>query len=119
MLPMNSEKLTDLTMWWPSPEALNDLTITDIDNGWQLSAPDDTELASWLNYWDQDEEHQEFFNVEFVSALLSHLERIETHGKNEDLPLGVQCDREQAQENLDRSESQHQSGGNSLPAQAP
>lgn len=85
-------------MWWPSVESLDDLTLTDIDGGWQLSAPDDTELAAWLNYWNQDEEHLKFFNVEFVAALLAHLERTKTHGKDEVLPDGSQGNREQAQD---------------------
>lgn len=81
-----------LEMWWPSVESLDDLTLTEIDGGWQLSAPDDTELAAWLNYWNQDEEHHKFFNVEFVAALLAHLERTEKNGKDEVLPDGKQAD---------------------------
>ena len=46
---------TPLEMWWPSPEAFDDLTVTDAEDGWTFSAPDDTELAGWLAYWNQDE----------------------------------------------------------------
>jgi hypothetical protein len=86
-------------MWWPSPDLLDDLSLTEAEEGWLLSAPNDTELAEWLNYWNQDEEHQKFFNEAFVALLLNHLDRIEDkHGENEVLPDGSQSDREQAQD---------------------
>jgi len=87
--------------WWPSPEAFNDLEVTNIEDGWQLSAPDDTELAEWLSYWGQDEEHHALFQAVFIKALTDHanfvLDDLEQHGKNEVLPNGSQSDREQAQ----------------------
>lgn len=93
---------TTLEMWWPSPEAFEDLTITDIETGGQLSAPDDTELAEWLDYWSQDEEHHEFFQMVFVKALTEHanfvLDSLEQNGENEVLPDGSQSDREQAED---------------------
>ena len=52
---------TPLEMWWHSPEAFEDPTVTDIDTGCQLSAPDDTKLAEGHNYWPQDEEQHAFF----------------------------------------------------------
>jgi hypothetical protein len=94
----------ELEWWWPSPEAFDDLTVTDIEEGWQLSAPDDTELAEWLSYWSQDEEHHALFQKVFVKALTDHAEFVlndlETNGKNEDVPVGGQTDREQAEEHL-------------------
>ena len=87
-----------LTMWWPSPEAFEDLEVTDIETGWQLSAPDGTELAEWLEYWSQDEEHHEFFQKVFVRALTEHanfvLDDLEKNGKAEDLSDGCQTDSE-------------------------
>ena len=67
---------TTLEMWWPSPEAFNDLEVTDIEEGWQLSAPDDTELAEWLNYWSQDDEHHVFFEKAFLEVLINHANSI-------------------------------------------
>ena len=88
--------------WWPSPEAFNDLGVTDIEEGWQLSAPDDTELAEWLSYWSQSEEHHALFQANFLQALTDHahfaLDDLEQHGKNEVLPDGSQSDREQAED---------------------
>jgi len=67
---------TTLEMWWPSPEAFNDLEVTDIEEGWQLSAPDGTELAEWLNYWSQDEEHHVLFEKAFLEVLINHANSI-------------------------------------------
>jgi hypothetical protein len=84
-------------MWWPSPEAFEDLTVTDIDTGWQLSAPDDTELAEWLNYWSQDEEHHAFFEKAFLEVLTNHANFIlDQNGKAEVQPDEQSGDREQA-----------------------
>ena len=88
--------------WWPSPDAFNDLEVTDIEEGWQLSAPDFTELAEWLNYWNQSEEHHALFQTVFVKTLADHanlvLDDLEQHGKNEVIPDGSQSNREQAED---------------------
>ena len=88
----------------PSPESFDDLTVTDTETGWELSAPDDTELAEWLSYWSQDEEHHAFFERTFHSILAYHAETVlsnlETNGKNEDVPVGGHTDPEQAEEHL-------------------
>jgi len=87
MQSTTSQKLSDSSFWWPSLDAFNDLTVTDIDDGWELSAPDDTELAGWLNYWNQDEEHHALFQTVFVRALTKHanfvLNTHEQHGETE------------------------------------
>jgi len=90
--------------WWPSPEAFNDLEVTDIEDGWQLSAPDDTELGEWLGYWSQDEEHHSLFQTVFLKALTDHanlvLNDLETNGKDQVLTDGCESHREQAEEHL-------------------
>ena len=90
--------------WWPSSDAFDDLTVTDTETGWELSAPDDTELSEWLAYWSQDEEHHALFQKVFVKALTDHAEFVlndlETNGKNEDVPVGGHTDPEQAEEHL-------------------
>lgn len=91
--------------WWPSPDAFNDLEVTDIEDGWQLSAPDDTELAEWLSYWSQDEERHTLFQEVFIKALTDHANFIlDRHGENEVLPDGSQSDREQAEDVGPRSQ---------------
>jgi hypothetical protein len=105
--------------WWPSPEAFNDLEVTDIDEGWQLSAPDDTELAEWINYWSQSEEHHALFQRVFVKALTDHanfvLDDLENHGEDEVLPDGSQSNSEQAEDECPRVFTEYEPGGNSQP----
>jgi len=85
-------------MWWPSPEAFDDLTVEDTEEGFTLEAPDDTECAEWLAYWDQDEAHHKIFEDEFIKVLTHYANKtLETHGENEKLPDGGTEDREQAQ----------------------
>lgn len=75
---------TTLEMWWPHPDAFNDLDVTDTEDGWQLAAPDDSELGNWLAYWSQDEAHHKFFEAEFIATLLSHIKTLDLeHGKAE------------------------------------
>ncbi len=106
-----------LTMWWPSPEAFEDLEVTDIEEGWQLSAPDDTELAEWLNYWSQDEEHHVFFEKAFLEVLTNHANFIlDQHGKAEDLPDGRQGNPEQAEDERPGVLSEHEPGSNPQPS---
>jgi hypothetical protein len=86
---MNSEKPTDTEMWWPSPEALNDLIVEDAEYGFDLSAPDGTECAEWLAYWAQDESHHKVFEEQLIEILTLYSNQIlETHGKNENQPDG-------------------------------
>jgi len=75
---------TTLEMWWPHPDAFQDLKVTDTETGWQLEAPDDSELGNWLGYWNQDEVHHAFFEAEFIAALLAHIKTLDLeHGKAE------------------------------------
>ena len=106
-----------LTMWWPSPEAFEDLEVTDIETGWQLSAPDGTELADWLSYWSQDEEHHVFFEKAFLEVLTNHANFIlDQHGKAEDLPDGRQGNPEQAEDECPGLQPQHESGSDPQPS---
>jgi hypothetical protein len=88
-------------MWWPSPEAFKDLTVTDTEEGWDLEAPDDTELGEWLAFWNQDEAHHRVFNEAFVGALLKHaLETLEQHGKTEAVSDRTETDPVQTEEHF-------------------
>ena len=95
MQSTTSQKLSDDSFWWPSPDAFSDLTVTDIEDGWQLSAPDETELGIWLAYWNQDEEHHALFQDIFVRTLTEHANLVlntnEQHGEAE-ITDGRQCD---------------------------
>ena len=110
---------TTLEMWWPSPEAFEDLTVEDAEHGFDLSAPDDTECGEWLAYWNQDEAHHKVFEEEFITVLRNYANRVlENHGENEILVDRGQEDRVQAQENLNRQEPEYEPGSNTLPPQA-
>lgn len=85
-----------LVMWWPTPEALQDLTFEQTDEGYTLEAPPGTECATWLSFWGQSEEHLEFFNEQFSLMLTAYLETI--NGQTEVQPLEQDHHREQAQE---------------------
>lgn len=68
-------------MWWPHPDSLSDLKVEDAEEGWDLSAPDDTECGAWLSYFSQSEEHRAFFERNFVGTLIQHCEYLEKNGK--------------------------------------
>ena len=107
-------------MWWPSPEAFEDLTVKDAEHGFDLSAPDDTECGDWLAFWSQDEAHHTVFEKEFTEVLRNSANRVlENHVENEELPDRGTEDRVQAQENLDRQEPEHEPGSDPFPPQAP
>ena len=117
MQPTNSEKPTELEMWWPSPQAFSDLTVEDTEGGFSLEAPDGTECAVWLDYWSQDEEHHEFFEREFTQVLIDYVKTLENqHGKNEDQPDGQDGDREQTQDDCSGVLEAHQSGSDAQPS---
>ena len=104
MQSTDSPTLSEADWWMPSPESFDDLTVTDTETGWELSAPDDTELAEWLSYWSQDEEHHAFFERTFLSILTYHAETVlsnlETNGKNEDVPVGGHPHSKQAENDV-------------------
>jgi len=60
-------------IWWPSPQALEDLTVEDAEEGLSLSAPDGTECAAWLSYYNETEERREEFNQAFTAVLTDYI----------------------------------------------
>jgi hypothetical protein len=82
--------------WWPSPEAFDDLTVEDAEEGFTLEAPDDTECGEWLAYWNQTPDHVECFTEAFTENLRNYLETID--GQTEELTNGQQRDSEQAED---------------------
>jgi hypothetical protein len=79
MQSTNLEK--PIEFWWPSPEALDVLSVEDTEEGFTLVAPDDTECGEWLAFWSQTEEHHELFEREFTKSLLDYLDKLD--GKTE------------------------------------
>jgi hypothetical protein len=100
--------------WWPHPDAFQDLTVEDAEHGYVLSAPDDTECAEWLSFWDQDEAHHKVFEDEFIRVLTDHANKtLEEHGENENLPERGQTDSEQAKDVGPGLLTQHEPGSDS------
>lgn len=111
MQPTSSEKPTELQMWWPDPFAFEDLTVDDAENGFDLSAPDGTACAEWLEYWNQDEEHHKFFQEEFIKILVEYAKlTLETHGQSQDQSDEQSADRAQTENDCSGVLEAHQSG---------
>ena len=68
--------------WWPHPDAFNDLVVENTEEGFQLSAPDDTFCSEWLTYWSETPEREALFSQEFQKVLLDHLKTLEQHGES-------------------------------------
>lgn len=64
----------------PDPSILDDLTVTEIEDGFQFSAPDGTQCAAWLSYWDSTDELRKEFSEMIVSALQTSLDEVQQHG---------------------------------------
>jgi hypothetical protein len=70
-----------ISMNLPNVSILDDLTITEIEDGFQFSAPDGTQCAAWLSYYNSTDELREEFSELIISALKTRLEEIEgQHG---------------------------------------
>ena len=90
-------KLSDGSFWWPSPEAIQDLVVEDVEGGFDLSAPDDTECGAWLSYWNQTPEHVQTFSDAFTEMLRTHLDTLEEENGKTEITDGRQCNPEQAE----------------------
>jgi len=62
-------------MWFPHPDAFDDLTVTDTEEGFVLSAPHGSECAVWLEYFNRTEELHEEFETFFVEMLSEAADR--------------------------------------------
>jgi len=72
-------------MWWPHPDAFDDLIVTDTETGFELSAPDGSECAIWLEYFNRTEELHEEFETCFVETLREAADRtLTTHSTQEE-----------------------------------
>jgi len=62
-------------MWFPHPDAFDDLTVTETETGFELSAPDGSECSIWLEYFNRTEELHEEFETFFVEMLSEAADR--------------------------------------------
>lgn len=68
-------------MWYPN--SLDELKVTEIDDGFEFSAPPGTECAEWLGYYNSTEELREEFSAEIIKAIEAHLTSFEQSGSKE------------------------------------
>ena len=95
----STDSLKPTEFWWPSPEAFDDLTVEDAEEGFTLEAPDDTECGEWLAYWNQTPDHIECFTEAFTEALKNNLDTIlGQDGQTQELTDWQQRDPEQAED---------------------
>ena len=66
-----------MPIWYPSLAALDDLTVTETDDGFEFSAPDGSECATWLGYFNSTEELQEEFNVAITNVVKNRIEELD------------------------------------------
>jgi hypothetical protein len=62
--------------WWPSPEAFDDLTVEEIEDGFSFTAPDDTECGAWIAYFNETPERQEIFSVALIESIKEQITRL-------------------------------------------
>jgi hypothetical protein len=91
----STDSLKPTEFWWPSPEAFENLTVEDTEEGFALEAPDDTECGEWLAYWNQTPDHIECFTETFNETLRNYLATID--GQTEELFDEQQRDSKQAE----------------------
>lgn len=70
-------------MNYPDPSVLNDLTIVEVEDGLEFSAPAGTDCAAWLNYYNSTEELQKEFSDWIIDALQTRLEELQQHGSQD------------------------------------
>ena len=88
-----TDSLKPTEFWWPDPSAFDDLTVEDAEEGFTLTAPDDTECGEWLAYWNQSPEHLEPFTEAFTQALKNNIDTtLEKHGQTKEFTNGLHED---------------------------
>lgn len=62
--------------FWPTPEVLEHLTVSDSDQKGQyiFSAPEGTECAQWLAYYSQTDSLREEFRQNMLAAIMGSLD---------------------------------------------
>jgi hypothetical protein len=104
-------------IWWPHPSAFDDLTVEfeDLEDGGSiihLGAPDGTECAEWLAYFQETPERQEAFQREFMKSLKNHIQRLE-NGEIEGVTDQQGRDHSRGQEDRPGAVEEHESGSDS------
>jgi len=59
-------------------EAFDDITVENTEEGWSLSAPDESEAGKWLAHYNSTEELHAQFNQELTKALRDRVKHCNT-----------------------------------------
>jgi hypothetical protein len=97
--------------WWPNPQAFDDLTVEfeDTEDGGSLihlDAPDGTECAEWLSFYQETPERLAAFEKEFMRTLLEHAQRL-INGETQVQSDEQDSDRSDCQEDLSGAIQEH------------
>jgi DUF438 domain-containing protein len=76
MQSTNSPKPTEF--WWLSLEAFDDITVEDTEEGFALTAPDESEAGKWLAHYNSTEELHAQFTQELTKALMDRVKHYDT-----------------------------------------
>jgi hypothetical protein len=87
-----------MSFWYPSQEAFSDLTVTETEDGFTFSAPDDTECADWLGYYNSTEELQKEFTAEIINAIQAYINKLDNGNSQQDAEW-IETDRAEAEIN--------------------
>jgi hypothetical protein len=69
-----------MSIWYLSLSALDDLTVTENEDGFEFSAPEGTECAAWLGHYDSTAELREEFSTAIIASLIDRIEELERNG---------------------------------------
>lgn len=75
------DSINSTAFWWPHPDSFSELTVEDSENGFELSAPDDSEIAQWLSYYNSSDELRAEFNIEFMNAIQKRIDEYDSQEK--------------------------------------
>ena len=67
-------------MWWPNPEAINELTVEETPEGFSFSAPEGSECSKWLEHFNQTEELRQEFSKAIIDTILKYIEKEKSCG---------------------------------------
>jgi len=82
MQSTNSPKPTDF--WWLSLKAFDDITVEDTEEGFALTAPDESEAGKWLAHYNSTKELHAQFTEEITKALRDRVKHYDTESNQND-----------------------------------
>lgn len=75
------DSINSTAFWWPHPDSFSELTVEDSENGFELSAPDGSEIGQWLSYYNSSDELRAEFNIEVINAIKNLINKYDSQEK--------------------------------------